>query len=77
MCRGYYDGDATRSDLAIDGGEAAKENLIRHKDGVLANPVPGRVEVTGFKRIENGLNTFNITVAVLTPDAVQSSLNLR
>jgi hypothetical protein len=56
---------------------AAEENVIEHKNGILANPVPGRVEVTGFKRVENGLDTFDISVAVLTPDAVQSSLNLR
>jgi hypothetical protein len=71
-----HDSDATRSDLTIDGGEAAEENVIKHKNGVLANPVPGRVEVSGFKRVENGLNTFNIGVSVLTPNAVQLSLNL-
>jgi phosphoribosylformylglycinamidine (FGAM) synthase PurS component len=71
-----HDGDTTRSDLTIDGGETAKENVIEHKDSVLANPVPGRIEVTGFKRVENGLNAINISVAVLTRDAVQPSLNL-
>jgi hypothetical protein len=72
-----HDDDATRSDLTIDGGEAAGKDVIEHKNGVLTNPFPGRVEVTGFKRVENGLNTFDISVAVLTPDAVQSSLNLQ
>jgi hypothetical protein len=48
------------------GGEAAEENVIEHKNGVLANPVPGRVEVMGFERVENRLDTFDISVAVLT-----------
>jgi hypothetical protein len=55
----------------------AEDNVIEHKNGILANPVPGKVEVTGFRRVENGLNTFDISIAVPTPDAVQSSLNLR
>jgi hypothetical protein len=57
-----HNGDATHGDLTIDGGEAAEENenVIEHKNGILANPVPGRVEMTSFKRVENGLNTFNI-----------------
>jgi hypothetical protein len=71
------DCSAMRSDLTIDGGEAAEESVIEHKDSILANPVPGRVEVMGFKRVENGLNAINISVAVLTHDAVQPSLNLR
>jgi hypothetical protein len=72
-----HDGDATRSDLTINGGEAAGKDVIEHKNGILTYPFPGRVEVTGFKCVENGLNTFDISVAVLTPDAVQSSLNLQ
>jgi hypothetical protein len=66
-----------RSDLTIDGGEAAGKNVVEHKDGILANPVPGRVKVTGFKCIKNGLNAIDITVTVLKRDAVQPSLNLR
>lgn len=72
-----HDGDATRSDLAIDRGEAAEKNVVEHKDGVLANPVPGRVKVTSFKCVENGLNAIDISVTVLKRDAVQPSLNLR
>jgi hypothetical protein len=44
-----HDGDATRSDLTIDGGEVAEENVIEHKHGILTNPVPGRVENDEFK----------------------------
>jgi hypothetical protein len=72
-----HDGDATRSDLTINGSEAAEKNVVEHKDGVLANSVPGRVKVTGFKCIENGLNAIDISVTVLKRDAVQPSLNLR
>jgi len=65
------------SDLTIDNDEAAKENVIEYKNGVLVNPVPERVEVTGFKCVKNGLNTFKISVAMLMPNAIQSSLNLQ
>jgi hypothetical protein len=47
-----HDGDATCSNFTIDGGEAAEENIIEHENGVLANPVPGRAEVTDLKRVE-------------------------
>ncbi len=72
-----YDGDAMHSDLTIDNDEAAKENVIEYKNGVLVNPVLERVEVTGFKCVENGLDTFKISVAMLMPNAIQSSLNLQ
>lgn len=39
----------------------------------LANPVPGRVELMGFKCVENRLNTFNISVAMPSPDLIDSS----
>ena len=42
-----HDGDAMRSNSKIDDGEATEENIIDHENGVLANLVPGRVEVTG------------------------------
>jgi len=65
------------SDLTIDNDEAAKENVIEYKNDVLVNPVLERVEVTGFKCVENGLDTFKISVAMLMPNAIQSSLNLQ
>jgi len=55
------------SNLMINGGEAAKVNVMEHENSILANLVPGRVEVMGFKCIENKLNTFNISVSVSCP----------
>jgi hypothetical protein len=54
-----HDGDA-RSDLKINGGEAAEENVIEHNNGTLAKLVPGRVKMTSFRCVENGLNPFNM-----------------
>ena len=72
-----HNGNATRSDLMINGSKAAEENVVEHKDSILPNPVPGRVEVMGSKGIENRLDAINISVTVLKRDVVQSSLNLR
>ena len=58
-----HNGNATRSDLMIDGSKAAEENVVKHKDSVLLNPVSGRVGVMGLKGIENGLDTINIYVS--------------
>jgi hypothetical protein len=63
-------------DLTIDGSEAAEESVVEHRESVSANPVPGRVKVSGFERVENGLDAIKLSVAVLTRDAVQQSLNL-
>jgi hypothetical protein len=63
-----HDDDATHSDLTIDGDEAAEESVIEHKNGVLTNPVPGRAEMMSFEHSKYGLNTFNISITVLTPE---------
>jgi hypothetical protein len=40
-----HGGDAMRSDLTIDGGETAEENVIEHTNGVSANSQAGRAYV--------------------------------
>jgi hypothetical protein len=71
-----HDGEATCSDLMINGCEMAKENIVEYKDGILTNPIPGGVEMTSFECVENGLDAIHVTVTMFTTDAVQSSLKL-
>jgi hypothetical protein len=68
--------NATHGDFSIDGGKATKNDTIVHKQGVLANPIPGRVEMVSLEDVKAGLYSFNISIAMLAVDAVKLGLQL-
>ena len=68
------DGNATGGDLAIDSCEATKDDIVEHKESILAHPVPGGIEVTSLQDIEAWLNAVNVEVAVFRLDDVELGL---
>ena len=72
--RTVHDLDATRGDLTIDSGEATKDDVVEHEKGILTDPVPGRIEVASLERIETGLDTIDIQIAMLSCNSVETSL---
>lgn len=69
-----HDCNTAIGDLAVDGGEAAEDDVVEHHESVLADPVPRRVEVASLEGVEDGLNTVEVGVAVLASDAVDAGL---
>ena len=53
------EGDATRCYFAIDSCEPS-EDVVIHEERVLSHPVPRRVEMTCFERIEDWVETINV-----------------
>lgn len=48
-----------------------EHDVVEHAESVLADPVEGRVEVTGLEGLEDGLNTVDVIFAVLTGNGVE------
>jgi hypothetical protein len=58
------------SDLTVDGSETAEENIVGH-ESILTNPVSQGVEVTGLRRVKNGLDNIDVGITVLTRNIVR------
>ena len=66
--------DTTGSDFAVNSGEFSVDDVVPHQQRILPSPIPGRVESTGFKGIENREDTVNVEIAVFATDRIQTCL---
>ena len=55
--RSVHDVNAAADDFSVNGLQAAKNDIVKHAESVLASPVPRRVVNTGLEGRELGLNT--------------------
>ena len=66
--------DTTSSDLAVDGGEFSKDDVVPHKKRILSSPVPRGVESAGFKSVESGKDAVDVEITVFATDGIQTCL---
>ena len=64
---GTIDGYAARGDFSIN---CPMDNVTMHQERILSCPIPGRIEVTSFQRIETRLNAIKIGIAMVASNAV-------
>ena len=69
-----HDQNVTSSNLAINSSQATEDDVVEHEQGVLINPIPRRVEVSVFERLENQLDIIDVSIVVLLRDRIQLGL---
>ena len=72
--RSVHDSNAAADNLAINGLELAKDDVVVHCQRVLTSPVPRRIVHASFERGELGLNSRCVELAMLGRPEVQLRL---
>jgi hypothetical protein len=52
------------SNVSVDSRQFSENDIKPHRQSILKNPIPGRIEMTSFESIENGLDSTDINVSV-------------
>ena len=68
------EGNAACGDFSIDCSKPTKNDVVVHEQGVLTDPIPGRVEMPSLEDVEARLYSFNVSIAVLAVDTVELRL---